>query len=155
MAMQPEVRYINAYVSGTAACQPEKKPQKKQSVRLPKAKKQQKLVIPVDMVAVGGILAAVILSIALLIGLTQMHQAQQEARALKDYAISLQEENQQLQDTYTSGYNLEEIRDIALKMGMVPVEDVPHMQIQLTAPQQVQQPTAWESFWAFMVGLFA
>lgn len=155
MAMQPEVRYINAYVSGTAACQPEKKPQKKQSVRLPKAKKQQKLVIPVDMVAVGGILAAVILSVALLVGLTQMHQAQQEARALKDYAISLQEENQQLQDTYTSGYNLEEIRDIALKMGMVPVEDVPHMQIQLTAPQQVQQPTAWESFWAFMVGLFA
>ena len=155
MAMQPEVRYINAYVSGTAACQPEKKPQKKQSVRLPKAKKQQKLVIPVDMVAVGGILAAVILSIALLVGLTQMHQAQQEARALKDYTISLQEENQQLQDTYTSGYNLEEIRDIALKMGMVPVEDVPHMQIQLTAPQQVQQPTAWESFWAFMVGLFA
>ncbi len=155
MAMQPEVRYINAYVSGTAACQPEKKPQKKQSVRLPKARKQQKLVIPVDLVAVGGILAAVVLSIALLVGLTQMHQAQQEARALKDYAISLQEENQQLQDTYTSGYNLEEIRDIALKMGMVPVEDVPHMQIQLTAPQQVQQPTAWESFWAFMVGLFA
>lgn len=155
MAMHTEVRYINAYVSGTAAYQPEKKPQKKQSVRLPKVRKQQKLVIPVDMVAVCGILAAVILSIALLVGLTQMHQAQQEARALKDYAISLQEENQQLKDTYNSGYNLEEIRDIALKMGMVPVEDVPHMQIQLTAPQQVQQPTAWESFWAFMVGMFA
>ena len=155
MAMHTEVRYINAYVSGTAAYQPEKKPQKKQSVRLPKVRKQQKLMIPVDMVAVCGILAAVILSIALLVGLTQMHQAQQEARALKDYAISLQEENQQLKDTYNSGYNLEEIRDIALKMGMVPVEDVPHMQIQLTAPQQVQQPTAWESFWAFMVGMFA
>ena len=155
MAMQPEVRYINAYVSGTAAYQPEKKPQKKQSVRLPKARKQQKLVIPVDMVAVCGILAAVILSIALVVGLTQMYQAQEEARALKDYAISLQEENQQLKDTYSSGYDLEEIREIALKMGMVPVEDVPHMQIQLTAPQQVQEPTAWESFWAFMVGMFA
>ena len=155
MAMQPEVRYINAYVSGTAAYQPEKKPQKKQSVRLPKARKQQKLVIPVDMVAVGGILAAVVLSVLLVVGLTQMNQAQQEAKAMKDYAISLQAENQKLQDTYSSGYNLEEIREIALKMGMVPVEDVPHMQIQLTAPQQVQQPTAWESFWAFMVGLFA
>ena len=155
MAMQPEVRYINAYVSGTAACQPERKPQKKQSVRLPKARKQQKLVIPVDMVAVGSIIAALVLSIALVVGLTQMHQAQQEATALKDYAISLQEENQQLKDTYTSGYDLEEIRDIALKMGMVPVEDVPHMQIQLTAPQQVEEPTVWESFWAFMVGMFA
>jgi hypothetical protein len=30
MAMHTEVRYINAYVSGTAAYQPEKKPQKKQ-----------------------------------------------------------------------------------------------------------------------------
>ena len=155
MAMQPGVRYINAYVSGTAAYQPEKKPQKKQSVRLPKARKQQKLVIPVDMVAVGGILAAVVLSVLLLVGLTQMNQAQQEAKAMKDYTIALQAENQKLQDTYSSGYNLEEIREIALKMGMVPVEDVPHMQIQLTAPQQVQQPTAWESFWAFMVGLFA
>ena len=155
MAMQPEVRYINAYVSGTAACQPEKKPHKKQAVRLPKARKQQKLVIPVDMVAVGGILAAVVLSVLLLVGLTQMHQAQQEAKAMKEYAISLQAENQKLRDTYTSGYNAEEIREIALKMGMVPVEDVPHMQIQLTAPQQVQQPTAWESFWAFMVGMFA
>ena len=155
MAMQPEVRYINAYVSGTAAYQPEKKPQKKQSVRLPKARKQQKLVIPVDMVAVGGILAAVVLSVLLLVGLTQMNQAQQEAKAMKDYTIALQTENQKLQDTYSSGYNLEEIREIALKMGMVPVEDVPHMQIQLTAPQQVQKPTAWESFWAFMVGMFA
>ena len=155
MAMQPEVRYINAYVSGTAAYQPEKKPQKKQSVRLPKARKQQKLVIPVDMVAVGGILAAVVLSVLLVVGLMQMNQAQQEAKAMKDYAISLQAENQKLQDTYSSGYNPEEIREIALKMGMVPVEDVPHVQIQLTAPQQVQQPTAWESFWAFMVGLFA
>lgn len=155
MAMHTEVRYINAYVSGTAAYQPEKKPQKKQSVRLPKVRKQQKLMIPVDMVAVCGILAAVILSVALLVGLTQMHQAQQEAKAMKDYTIALQAENQKLQDTYSSGYNLEEIREIALKMGMVPVEDVPHMQIQLTAPQQVQQPTAWESFWAFMVGMFA
>ena len=81
MAMQPEVRYINAYVSGTAACQPEKKPRKKQAVCLPKVRKQQKLVIPVDMVAVGGILAAVVLSVLLLVGLTQMHQAQQEAKA--------------------------------------------------------------------------
>lgn len=155
MAMHTEVRYINAYVSGTAACQPEKKPHKKQAVRLPKARKQQKLVIPVDMVAVGGIFVAVVLSILLLVGVTQMYQAQQEAKAMKDYVISLQEENQKLRDTYTSGYNPEEIREIALKMGMVPVEDVPHMQIQLTAPQQVQKPTAWESFWAFMVGMFA
>ena len=39
MAMKTEVRYINAYVSGTCVPQPEKMPQKKSSARLPKAKK--------------------------------------------------------------------------------------------------------------------
>lgn len=155
MAMQPEVRYINAYVSGTAAPQPEKRPRKKPSAQLPKVKKQQKWLIPVDMVALGGILAAVVLSVMLIIGLVQMNQAQQEAKIFKDYALSLQAENKELQDTYTSGYDLEEIRDIALAMGMVPVEEVPHLQMQVVAPEVTQEPTAWESFWAFMVGLFA
>ena len=45
MAMQPEVRYINAYVSGTAAPQPVKKPQNRPAVYLPKVKKQQNLLI--------------------------------------------------------------------------------------------------------------
>ena len=51
MAMQPEIRYINTYVSGNVAYQPKKKPQKHQFVQLPKVRKQQKLVIPVDMLA--------------------------------------------------------------------------------------------------------
>ena len=155
MAMQPEIRYINAYVSGNVAYQPKKKPQKRPAVQLPKARKQQKFVIPVDMVAVCGIFAAVVLSVMLMVGVAQTFQAQKDAQAMEDYAISLQAENEQLRDTYTSSYDLEEIRQIALAMGMVPVEEVPHLQMQLTAPQTVQEPTAWESFWAFMVGLFA
>lgn len=155
MAMQPEVRYINAYVSGTAVPQPEKRPQKHNSAQLPKAKKQQTWLIPVDVVALGGIVAAVVLAIMLVTGLVQMNRAQQEAAMYKEYAMSLQQENTQLQDTYTSSYDLEEVREIALAMGMVPVEEVTHMQMQLSAPQVEQQPSAWESFWAFLTGLFA
>ena len=155
MAMQPEVRYINAYVSGTAAPQPVKKPQKRPAVYLPKVKKQQKWLIPVDMVAVGGIFAAVVLSIMLIVGLVQMNQAQREARIYKEYALSLQQENKALEDTYTASYDLEEVRDIALAMGMVPVEQVEHMTMQVATPEVVQEPTAWESFWAFFLGMFA
>ena len=155
MAMRPEVRYINAYVSGTAAPQPVKRPRKRPSVQLPKVRKQQKWVIPVDMVAVGGILAAFVLSIMLIVGLVQMNQAQQEAKMYKEYALSLQQENKALQNTYDSSYNLEEVRDIALAMGMVPVEQVEHVTIQVVTPQVVQEPTAWERFWAFLVGMFA
>lgn len=155
MAMQPEVRYINAYVSGTAAPQPQKRPQKRPAVYLPKVKKQQKWLIPVDIVAVGGILAAVVLSVMLIVGLVQMNQAQREAKMYKEYALSLQQENEALQDTYTSSYDLEEVRDIALAMGMTPVEQVQHIQMQVVTPQVVQQPTAWESFWTFFLGMFA
>ena len=155
MAMQPEIRYINTYVSGNVAYQPKKKPQKHQSVQLPKVRKQQKLVIPVDMLAVCSIFAAVVLAIFLAVGMAQTFQARQDAQEMKNYAISLQEENKQLRETYESSYDLDEIREIALAMGMVPEAEVQHLQVQLSAPQAVQEPTAWESFWAFMLGLFA
>ena len=155
MAMQPEIRYINSYVSGNVAYQPKKNPQKKPAVQLPKARKQQKYVIPVDMMAVCGIFTALVLSVMLIVGVSQMFQAQREAQQMKEYALSLQAENEQLQEVYEASYDLEEIRQIALAMGMVPVEEVTHLQVQLTVPEQVQEVTAWESFCAFMVGLFA
>ncbi len=155
MAMQPEVRYINAYVSGTAAPQPKKIPQKRSSVRLPKAKKQQKWLIPVDVTAVVGILAAFVLGIMMIVSLVQMNKAQQEAEMMRHYALSLRQENQVLQDTYMADYDLEEVQRIAQAMGMVPVEQVEHVQIQLQAPQVEEEPTAWENFWAFVVGMFA
>ena len=155
MAMQPEARYINAYVSGTAVLKPEKMPQRKQSVRLPKARKQQKWVIPVDMVALGGICAAAVLCVMLIVGLVQMNQAQQEAKLYREYALSLRQENAALENRYNSGYDLKEVEQIALAMGMVPQEEVPHLQMQVAVPQEVRQPTAWENFWAFLVGMFA
>ena len=155
MAMQPEVRYINAYVSGNVAVQPEKMPQKQSSARLPKARKQQKWVIPVDMVALGGICAAAVLCVMLIVGLVQMNQAKHDAKVYREYATSLKLDNTKMRDTYASEYDLNEVRDIALNMGMVPVEQVEHVTMQVVTPEVVQEPTAWESFWAFFLGMFA
>ena len=91
----------------------------------------------------------------MIINVVQLNQAQAEANQLRAYVETLQTENEQLQDTYTSNYDMEEIRDIALTLGMVPAEQVTHMRMQMAAPQVVEEPTAWESFWAFMVGMFA
>ncbi len=155
MARQMEVRYINYYVSGTAAYQPERKTRRKPTARLPKAQKQQKLYITVDPIALCGILVAAVLLISLLVGAVQLNHAQQEAQQLQEYVHSLQEENAQLQNTYSSSYDKEEIRELALAMGMVPAEQVTHMEMQVTPPQIQEEPTAWESFWAFVVGMFA
>lgn len=155
MAMQPEVRYINAYVSGNVAVQPEKMPQKQSSARLPKARKQQKWLIQVDLVAIGGIMAALVLSIMLVTGLVQMNQAKHDAKVYREYATSLKLDNTKMRDTYASEYDLNEVRDIAMNMGMVPVEQVEHVTMQVVTPEVVQEPTAWESFWAFFLGMFA
>ena len=155
MAMKPEIQYINAYVSGNIAYQPERTPEKKQTVQLPKAKRQKRRVVRVDIMALGGIAAALVFSVMLVVSLVQFNRAQEEVSTLSAYVTSLQAENQQLAATYSAGYDPEEIRQIALTMGMVPADDVPHLQMQLSAPQVEQQPTAWENFWAFMVGLFA
>ena len=108
-----------------------------------------------DLVAVGGIMAAFVLSIMLIVGLVQMNQAQREASMFKEYALSLKQDNAEMRHTYASGYDLEEVRDIAITMGMVPVEQVEHVTMQVVTPQVEQEPTAWESFWAFFLGMFA
>ena len=155
MARQYEVRYINQYVSGNIACQPEKKPNKKHAAQLPKMKRKRKQQVAVDVFALCGIAAAVVLAVMMTVGLVQMNRAQAEAQVLMNYVESLQNENKELKDTYTSGYDLEEIREIALTMGMVPVEAVPHLQMQVVTPQIVEEPTAWENFLTFLTGLFA
>ena len=78
-----------------------------------------------------------------------------ETQALENYVLSLQQENQQLKDTYASGYDLEEIEKIALAMGMVPASQAQQISLSVTVPEQIPEPTAWESFCAFLTGLFA
>ena len=155
MARQPEVRYINAYVSGTLAYQPEKKTQRKQNAQLPKVKRQQKLLIRIDPLAICGLLVAFTLMIMMMVGFVQWNEARQETAIMKNYVASLEAENAQLQDAYTSGYDPEEIRNIALNMGMIPAEQAQHIQMQVVVPQPEEEPTAWASFWAFILGMFA
>ena len=155
MAIQPEVRYINQYVSGTMAYQPERKPSRKYTATLPKPRKKKQEMILVDPVAVVGIAVAVVLMVALLVGAVQLYGTLQETVNLRNYVALLQEENAQLRNTYAAGYDLEEIRDIAQTMGMIPKASAPHLQIQVTVPEAPVQPSAWESFWQFFMEMFA
>lgn len=156
MARQPEVQYINAYVSGSMAYQLNTVPvRKKKKVRLPKLRREKKIVVRLDPVAITGIAMAAVLLILLVVGFARLQDARAEAAALESYVSDLREENKQLQDTYSAGYDLEEIEKIAQAMGMVPQSQIPQVGIEVTVPQQEIQPTAWEAFCAFLTGLFA
>ena len=155
MARQPEIRYINTAVCGSCAYQLEDKPRRKSQVRLPKAKRQQKKVVAVDPVAWVSIAVACVLFVLLVVGFVRLQDARAETVALSNYVSTLQEQNSTLRDTYEAGYDLEEIEKIALAMGKVPAAQVSQISVQVQIPVEPDAPTAWESFCAFLTGLFA
>lgn len=157
MERQPQIQYINAYVSGNIAYQMETMPKRRQ-VSLPKQKKhtRKRIVLRIDPVAMGGIAIAMVLLVLLSVGFVRLQTARAEAAALESYVLSLQEKNDRLYAQYSAGYDLEEIEKIALAMGMVPSSQVSHISVGVSVPQQQEaEPTAWENFCAFLTGLFA
>ncbi len=156
MARRSDIQYIRIYTEGTAArkLEPAPAPRRKPKPARPKARKT--VAIRVDPLAVAGIAVAVVMLVLMAVGLAKLDEVQQQRQALETYITQLQQENAALQDTYDNGYDLEEIRRNAEALGMVPVEDLPHIQIQVP-PEAPDQGEAgwWESVLAFFTELFA
>ena len=157
MANKPDIRYINYYVSGTAAPNLVPRPVRKKKPQLPKprVREQRELLLQVDPFAIGGIVVAAVLLVLMCVGVTRLYTQKAEIAANVQYLEKLQAENVELQDTYTAGYDLEEIERIAIALGMVPKDTLAHDNISVTIPVPVQEPTRWENFWNFVTGLFA
>lgn len=154
MANYTEVRYINAYVSGSAARMVQTKAQQKSAI-MPRFRPKKKVVLAVDPVAIFGILVASVMVVMLMVGFMTLNRVNEEAAAMEQYVQNLQEENISLQTTYENGYDLEQVRQIAQAMGMVSIEDVPHISVNVSVPVQEAEPTPWETFVTFLTGLFA
>ena len=154
MARKTEIRYINCYTAGSAACKLDFKPVQK-DVKLPKQRKKKKLVICVDPIATMGILVACVMFVLMIAGVCRLADTQKQAQQMSAYVQRLEEKNAQLRATYEAGYDLEEIRATALGMGMVPVEELPVVTIQVTMPVPEPEITWWEDLVWLMEGLFA
>ena len=155
MAKQREIQYVNAYVSGSMAYRMDTAAERKKTVKLPKPRSKKKLVIAVDPAAVAGILVAGLLLVLMAVGWFRLQDAKQEAYVLQNYVASLQGENKELKDTYASSYDAEEVEAIAKTMGMVPMEQVETIYLEVSVPQLKEEPTAWQAFCTFLAGLFA
>ncbi len=128
MANRPGVKYIQYYTDGSAARQPEVRPPRPRKP-LPRPKKKPVLVVHVCPMTLCGLLAAAVLLVMLTVGSVRLWQAQQEKRAMADYVDALEWSNAQAEKKYEDALDLEEIRKQALALGMIPVEEVPHMEI--------------------------
>ena len=153
---QMSSRYIQFYTPGTAAVKVQVQDEQKWAP-LPEPKPEEKKAVFVDPVAILGFAVAVCMLILMAVGITQLNNTRREVAALEHYVAQLTAENQALQETYAAGYDPEEIRQKALDMGMVPVEEIAQTHIFVTMPQvQAEQTvTAWERVTTYLAGLFA
>ena len=156
MARKAEVRYINSYIAGTAACKPEYRPtQPMKEAKLPKHRRQNKIVIPVDPAATAGICLAVVLLILMIVGAFRLADAQRQVSEMEAYVSRLQVRNEELDETYRAGFDPEEIRQIATAMGMIPMEQAQQIHVAVTVPEPEAEPSVWSAFLTFLTGLFA
>ena len=156
MARKNEIQYVNFYVDGSAARKvapafPAAKPRRK-----PAAKRQEKVVIQIDPVAVCSLVVAVIMLVMISVGLTSLQNARAEAIAMEQYVQNLSAENERLTEEFAQKVDLEAVEKTALALGMVPKEQVQSTPINVTVtPEEAPAETFWSQVTAFLTNLFA
>ena len=146
MTEKPKIQYIGQfYVPGSEAqvLAPKKK-KKKAKTKLPIAKQEQVKAIYIDPVMLA----------VMVVGALQLRSDWAQYEQMSNYVSRLNQNNAELERTYRDGYDLEDIRDKALALGMVPVEEVPSRTITVTLSQPKPERTLWDDIVWFFGGLF-
>ena len=119
-------------------------------------KKKKLSPIYIDPLAIAGIFTAVLMMISMVAGIAQLRSAHREKAEMERYIQRLTTENAALQETYEQGYDLDEIREMALAIGMVEKDRVPNRVISVTVPvEESPTPSVWSRIGTFLAGLFA
>lgn len=147
---------IQFYVDGSAVRKIEPELPQKRKSRLPKPRKRRRPVVYYDPLAMLSLAVTVLMLVLLLAGFVTLLQTHEQVDRMEQQVTQLRQENAQLQREYESGYDLDQIRQQAEAMGLVPQSQVQTMTIQVERPQpQPVEPTFWELVAAFFGWLFA
>ena len=157
MVRKPDIQYVTQFYSyGSEAKVPELKPvEKKKKFTLPKAFPKQKIAIRVDPVAWAGIAIAVVMVVLMAVSVSSYLDICAEYEVMTDYVISLQNSNVEMQQKYVKLYDLADIQEKALALGMVPMEEAEVITIRPVYPEPEAEAPWWENISWFMKGLFA
>ena len=154
MANQIEIKYIDFSTEGNAARKFAPVPRKK--AQLPNAKRKTRYVLTIDPLAMIGIVLAVCMIVFMGIGMYRLEQAQEQNLQMAQYVESLSEKNATLREEFNSVCDLEQVRELALALGMIPKMEAPQTGITMYVPEEtVETPSLWEQIGIFLAGLFA
>lgn len=147
-------RYVRYYTFGSAAPKLDR-PEPRQ--KLPKMKPAQKRKpLPIDPVAALGSAVALLLAVLMVVGLLQVTGANARIRELETEVMTLELEREALREIYEEGYDLEQIREEALSMGMIPAEDAARIRVSTSArSEEAPRLSWWDSLLVSMRQIFA
>ena len=154
MARKYTERYVRFYTVGSAAAKLETVERK---AALPQYKAPQKRKpIAVDPVSLLGTAVAVLLAVLMLVGFAQVAHTSAQVRKLETQVMTLELEQEQLQQKYEAGYDLNEVRAAAESMGMIPAEDAIHVRVELPGETvQIEHLSWWDSMMLSLRRFFA
>ena len=154
MAQQTVVQYVRYYTPGSAAQKVLPASSYHKAVRsAPKKRRLHK--VYVDPVATLGIVVAVCMLISMVVGIAGLNRANREVQATQAYVDQLNQENERLSQQYRESYNLKEVEQMALIMGMIPQAEATRITISVPQIQPEQELTTWQQIGTFLTGLFA
>ena len=152
MDQKPVIQYVGQfYVYGSEVQARKKKEKKSLLPRAPRAEVQR--CVYVDPVAVCGIAVALLMLVVLAVGAFQLRAAMQQYNAQSEQLSAIKRENARLEHLYRTSLDLEAVQAQAEKLGMVPAEELEHIELVVTVGQAPEEPTAWENFLWFVKGL--
>ena len=154
MARKYTERYVRFYTVGSVAAKLETVERK---AALPQYKAPQKRKpIAVDPVSLLGTAVAVLLAVLMLVGFAQVAHTSAQVRKLETQVMALELEQEQLQQKYEAGYDLNEVRAAAESMGMIPAEDAIRVRVAVpTETMQIETMSWWDSMLLSLRSFFA
>ena len=157
MAQKTEIQYVGQfYVYGSEA--PQTKPQAKP--KMPKLKRPQLHLerlqrVYIDPVALCGVMAAVVILSFLIAGAYHLRDTRATYDQVKTQLVELKRKNAKLSHEYRTGYDLEEIREQAEKLGMVDAKEADCFTVFFSVPKEEEKNSAWDDFVWLISGLFS
>ena len=102
-----------------------------------------------------SLLLAVTMLVVMVLGVVQMQDAWKEYDRMERKLETLQTQNMELKQQYRSSYDLDDIREKAVAIGMVPISEVQTISVMVTHPETEPVRTVWDDVVWFFSGLFA
>lgn len=136
-------RYIQFYTPGSAA-EKLRPALPDESNAAPRRARNRRPILYVDPAAILGVVTAVVLMIAMFVGVAAYNASCEEYAQMDNYIRSLERQNKELTASYKENYDLEEVRLDAVLMGYVPESEVLHITLDTPAAEPEPEPTIWQ-----------